>query len=210
MESPEEKELFSRSTKTSEEPNIVKNKSSSQNRLISNVTLRVHCTECNADMWKDSLPRHRKTKHSNIQGIKYICIDNEECIYIVPKSQRGIRYPLHVEKPFYGENTPKVSCEYQCCMDFIETCQASGLKNELCDHLKTVTADQTVFPEPVSLSDDKIEEVGVKKHETIARCKKLNKTASLKNKNAVVCFDDDQYRHLSVISNKFHYNVKLA
>ena len=110
MESPEEKELFSRSTKTSEEPNIVKNKSSSQNRLISNVTLRVHCTECNADMWKDSLPRHRKTKHSNIQGIKYIgvlCVFNEGCIYMVPKSQRGIRYPLHVKELFYGENLLK-------------------------------------------------------------------------------------------------------
>ena len=40
-QSPKEKELSSRSTKTSEEPNIVKNKSSPQNRGLSNVALRV-------------------------------------------------------------------------------------------------------------------------------------------------------------------------
>ena len=38
-----EKELSSRSTKTSEEPNIVKNKSSPQNRVLCNVALRVQC-----------------------------------------------------------------------------------------------------------------------------------------------------------------------
>ena len=59
---PKEAELFSRSTKISEEPNIVENKSSSQNRLISNVALRVQCPQCNVDMREESLPRHRKTK----------------------------------------------------------------------------------------------------------------------------------------------------
>ena len=73
---PNEKELLSRSTKTSEEPNIVKNKSSPQNRVLSNVALRVQCPECNVDMRKDSLPRHRKAKHSNIQIKTYICVDN--------------------------------------------------------------------------------------------------------------------------------------
>ena len=74
------KEMFSRSTKTSEEPKIVKNKSSPQNRVISDVPLRVQCPDCNFDMRKDSLPRHRKTKHCNIQEIKCIFVDNEECI----------------------------------------------------------------------------------------------------------------------------------
>ena len=100
-QSPKEKELSSRSTKTSEEPNIVKNKSSPQNRVLSNVALRVQCPECNVNMRKDSLPRHRKTKHCNIQEIKCICVDNEECICMVPKSQRGVKYPLHVQKSFY-------------------------------------------------------------------------------------------------------------
>ena len=36
-QSPKEKELSSRSTKISEETNIVKNKSSPQNRVLSNV-----------------------------------------------------------------------------------------------------------------------------------------------------------------------------
>ena len=72
--------MFSRSTKTSEEPKIVKNKSSPQNRVISDVPLRVQCPDCNFDMRKDSLPRHRKTKHCNIQEIKCIFVDNEECI----------------------------------------------------------------------------------------------------------------------------------
>ena len=80
-----------------------KNKSSSQNRLIFNVAMRVQCPECNADMRKDA-------KHSNAQGIKYIgvlCVFNEGCIYMLPKSQRGIRYPLHVKELFYGENLLK-------------------------------------------------------------------------------------------------------
>ena len=37
--------------------------------------------------------------------------------------------------------TRKISCENQCCMDFTKTCQASGLKNKLCDHLKTGTPE---------------------------------------------------------------------
>ena len=161
-------------------------------------------------MRKDSLPINRKMKHCNIKEIKCICVDNEECIYMVPKSQRGVRYPLHEQKSYYGENAPKISCENQCCMGFIETCQASGLKNELCDHLKTVTADQTLFPEPVLLSDDIIDEIGVLKYETIARCKELNETVPLRNRNWAVCFDDGQYKHISVISNKIHYNAKLG
>ena len=209
-QSPKEKEWSSRSTKTSEEPNIVKNKSSPQNRVLSNVALRVQCPECNVDMRKDSLPRHRKTKHCNIQEIKCICVDNEECIYMVPMSQRGVKYPLHVQKSFYGENASKISCENQCCMDFLKTCQACGLKNELCDHLKTVTADQTLFPEPVLLSDNIIDEIGVLKYKTIVKCKQLNEKASLRNKNAIVCFDDGQYKHLSVLSHKIHYNAKLG
>ena len=171
---------------------------------------RVQCPECNVDMRKDSLLRHRKTKHCNIQEIKCICVDNEECIYMVPKSQRRVKYPLHVQKLFYGENASKVSCENQCSMDFIKTCQVSGLKNELCDHLKTVTANQTLFPDPVLLSDNIIDEIGVLKYETIVKCKELYEKASLRNKNAVVCFDDGQYKHLSVISSKIHYNAKLG
>ena len=77
-------------------------------------------------------------------------------------------------------------------MDFIKTCQASGMKNEFWDHLKTVTADQTLFPEPVLLSNEMIDEIGVLKYETIARYKELNETTSLRNKNAVVCFNDGQ------------------
>ena len=120
---------------------------------------------------------------------------------MVPKSQIGVRYPLHVQESFYGENAPKISSENQCCMDFIKTCQASGLKNELCDHLKNVTAGQTLCPEPVLLSDNIIDEIGVLKYEPIVRCKELNEKSSLRNKNAAVCFDDGQYKHLSVISN---------
>ena len=105
----------------------------------------------------------QKNETNNIQGIKYICVDNEECIYMVPKSQRGVRYPLHVQKSFYGENAPKISCKNQCSVDFIKTCQASGLKNELCDHWKTVTADQALFPEAVLLSDNIIDKIGVLK-----------------------------------------------
>ena len=54
-------------------------------------------------------------------------------------------------------------------MDFIKICHASGLKNELCDHLKTVNADQTLFPEPVLLSDNIIDKIGVLKYETIVK-----------------------------------------
>ena len=110
---------------------------------------------------------------------------------MVPKSQRENRYFLHVQKSFCGENAPKISCENQCCMDFIETCQASGMKNELCDHLKIITADQTLFPETVLLSEEIIYDIGVLKYETIARCKELSETTPLRNKNAVACFDDD-------------------
>ena len=44
-----------------------------------------------------------------------------------------------------------------------------------------------MFPEPVLLSDNIIEEIEVLKYETISRCKELNETASLRNKDAVVC-----------------------
>ena len=170
-QSPIEKEFFSLSTKTSEKPNIVKNKSSPKCRVPSNVPLRVQCPECNVDMRKNSLSRHRKTKHCNIKETKCICVDNDECIYMVPKSQRGVRYPLHVQKSFYGENAPKISCENQN-LDVIKTCHASGLKNELCDHLKTVITDQTLFPEPVLLSDNINDEIRVLKYETTVRCTK--------------------------------------
>ena len=95
-------------------------------------------------------------------------------------------------------------------MDFLETRQASELKNELCDHLKTVTADQTVFFRARFFKWRYSWRIWSLKYGTIARCKELNKTASLRNKNAIVCFDDGQYKHLSVISNKFYYNVKLG
>ena len=120
---------------------------------------------------------------------------------MVLKSQRGVKN---------GENASKISSENQCCMDFIKTCQVNGLQNKFCDHLKTVTAEQTLFPDPVLLSDNIIEEIGVLKYETIVKCKELYEKASLRSKNAVVCFDDVQYKHLSVISNKVHYNAKVG
>ena len=60
---------------------------------------------------------------------------------MVVKSQRGMRYPMHVQTWFYAENTPQISIEKQCCMNFIEIYLASGLKHELCDHLETVITD---------------------------------------------------------------------
>ena len=70
--------MVSRSNKIPEEANIVKNKISLQNRVISNVALRVQCPECNVDVRNDRLPRHRKTKYHNKQEIKCICVDNEK------------------------------------------------------------------------------------------------------------------------------------
>ena len=71
-QSPKEKQLFSRYTKTSEEPNIVKSKSSSHNRLFSNVAFRVQRPECNVDMREECLPRHRKTKQQHTRNKKHL------------------------------------------------------------------------------------------------------------------------------------------
>lgn len=80
--------MFSRSTKTSEETNIIKNKSSSQNRLISNVVLRMQRPKCNFDI-REVFYRGTEKQNSNIQGTKYIRVDNKGCIYMVPKSYSG-------------------------------------------------------------------------------------------------------------------------
>ena len=92
-------------------------------------------------IWGKKVYRDTEKQSSNIQGTKYICFDNKECTYMVVKSQSKIRYPLHMQKLFYGKNAPKISCKNQCCMNFIKTYQANGLKNELFDHLKTVIVD---------------------------------------------------------------------
>ena len=80
--------MFSRSNKTSEETNIVKNKSSSQNRLISNVAMRVQYPECNFDI-REVFYRGTEKQNSNIQGTKHICVDSKECTYMVSKSYSG-------------------------------------------------------------------------------------------------------------------------
>ena len=85
-------------------------------------------------------------------------------------------------------------------MEFIKTCHTNGLTNKF----------QTLFPDPVLLSDNIIDEIEVLKNETIVKCKESYEKASLRNKNAVVCFDEGQYKHLSVILNKVHYNTKVG
>ena len=54
--------------------------------------------------------RDTEKQNSNTKN-RTICVDDKEYIYMVPKSQRRIRYPLHVQKSFYGENAPKIICE---------------------------------------------------------------------------------------------------
>ena len=114
---------------------------------------------------------YRDTEKQNniIHGKKYIRFDNKESIYMVLRSQRRMRYPLHVQKSFYRE----------WLLQSLENCHRWPL-----------------FPEPVLLSDDTIGKTGVLKYNRTAWYKELNETASLRNKNAVVCFDDGQYNHL--------------
>ena len=148
-------------------------------------------------IWGKKAYRDTEKQNSIKHRKKYIRFDNQESIYTVVKSQRGVRYPFHLQKSFYGENAPKIICENQCCMNFIEMYQASWLKNDFCNHLKTVIADQPLFPEPVFSSGDTIGKTGVLKYSRTAWYKELNETVSLRNKNAVVSFDDHQYNHLS-------------
>ena len=137
---------------------------------------------------------YRDTEKQNniIHGKKYIRFDNKESIYMVLRSQRRMRYPLHVQKSFYRENAPKIICKLHelhrnVLGKLIEKWLLQSLEN--CHRWP-------LFPEPVLLSDDTIGKTGVLKYNRTAWYKELNETASLRNKNAVVCFDDGQYNHL--------------
>ena len=48
-------------------------------------------------------------KHSSIKEEKtYVCIDSNDAIYMVPKNERGIKYPPHVQKHIHGTKEPNV------------------------------------------------------------------------------------------------------
>ena len=73
---------------------------------------------------------------------------------MVPKNERGIKYPLHVQKHIHGTKEPKFFCENEVCMQFMSVFHNSGLQNELCRHLKSVSAKNSFFPEKTILHDD--------------------------------------------------------
>ena len=123
--------------------------------ILSNKEERVQCSSCEGYLRKDNLKRHMDHKHSSTKEEKtYVCVDSNYAIYMVPKNERGIKYPLHVQKHIHGTKEPKNFCENEVCMQFMSVCHNSGLQNELCRHLKSASAKNSFFPEKTILHDD--------------------------------------------------------
>ena len=123
--------------------------------ILSNKEERVQCSSCEGYLRKDNLKRHMDHKHSSTKEEKtYVCVDSNYAIYMVPKNERGIKYPLHVQKHIHGTKEPKNFCENEVCIQFMSVCHNSGLQNELCRHLKSASAKNSFFPEKTILHDD--------------------------------------------------------
>ena len=85
----------------------------------------------------------------------------------------------------------KFFCENEVCMQFMSVCHNNGLQNELCRHLKSVSAKNSFFPEKTVLHDDVIDSLSenkyILKQETVGKCKALNKLAMEKEKKSTRC-----------------------
>ena len=77
--------------------------------ILANKVERVQCSSCEVCLRKDNLKRHMDHKHSSTKEEKtYLCVDSNDVILMVPKNERGIKYPLHVQKHIHGTKEPKV------------------------------------------------------------------------------------------------------
>ena len=154
-------------------------------------------------------------KHSSTEEEKtYICLESNDAIYMVPKNEWGIKYTLKIEKHIHGTKEPKIFCKNEACMQFMSVRYDSGLQNELCRHLKSVSAKNSFYPEKTILHDDVIDSISENKYifkqKAVEKCKALNKLAIKKDKNPLAVFEDGNVKHFLVFSEKIHYNAKLS
>ena len=174
------------------------------------------CPICQKVMRNDCLNRHFKTRHSKTRTPQSVCVDKLNAIYMVPKNVTGVMYPIHVQKLLQSP-TPKVFCEEASCSDLMKVCEHSGIRNVMCAHLNKVNLSDTFFPEDVVLDEEILYSLGCENDDgekilnssTIQQCIELNNLAISNDISPVVVFDNNRYTHLSIYSNKVHYNAKL-
>ena len=96
------------------------------NAILLNQVERVQCSTCEVYLRKDNVNRHIDQKYSSTKEEKtHVCVDYY-AIYIVPKNERGIKCPLHVQKHIHGTKEPKVFCQNEAFMQFMSVCHNSG------------------------------------------------------------------------------------
>ena len=169
-QSSKEKELFSRSTKTSEETNIVK-ETKAHLKIDWFLMLPLECRAVSVMfIWGKIVYRDTEKQSSNIQETEYICVDNKE-MYLHGSKESERDEISHACANMvlcrkYSSNkywkTVLHELHWNLFGKWTETWTLRSLGN--CHHWP-------LFPEPFLLRDDTIGEIRVLKYETTALCK---------------------------------------
>ena len=68
---------------------------------------------------KDCLTRHIKQFHKEKAPSRCVCVDENDAVYMVPKTKCCVDYPIHIQKLLHGANAKKRFCEEKFCMEYM-------------------------------------------------------------------------------------------
>ena len=131
--------------------------------------------------------------------------------------EQYIWYLIHkrnwLTKRVRGEEK-NIFCEDNDCIDLFNVSVLSSMKDHLCDHLKAVSAETTLFQEKIELGDDCLEEMSeendkILKRATIESCIELKNHAESEKSPLIVIWERGNYIHSSVLGEHHHYNARL-
>ncbi|PIK50793.1 hypothetical protein BSL78_12323 [Apostichopus japonicus] len=230
---PEDKELLHEEKRNAEEVlergnprerNVKKEKVQQKTDLVDdanevsisrNTQDRVTCEMCSRTLQKCSLKRHIEQQHGEDRKAYGVCVDSENGIYMVRKTNSGVNFPCHVQKKVCDAVTKEVLCEISECIHTAEIASRSGYKSFECRHLQ-IASKCAPEPDVVVLEDDILHSLSSEgEHKLISDssikgAKSIRAKAEANNCQAVIQFPSttgDIYLHYSVFDGTRGYNI---
>ncbi|PIK57974.1 hypothetical protein BSL78_05119 [Apostichopus japonicus] len=178
---------------------------------------RVTCEMCSRTLQKCSLKRHIEQQHGEDRKAYGVCVDSENGIYMVRKTNSGVNFPCHVQKKVCDAVTKEVLCEISECIHTAEIASRSGYKSFECRHLQ-IASKCAPEPDVVVLEDDILHSLSSEgEHKLISDssikgAKSIRAKAEANNCQAVIQFPSttgDIYLHYSVFDGTVHNYCRL-
>lgn len=112
----------------------------------------VKCPHCSLVLYRQNLLLHTQRKHSQPKDItaqshlKSTCVDQNNGLYVVRKTQRGFSVPVHVQSRTRDQQHV-TKCEMQECQQYHLFAKRIGLCHSMCHHLLSLDYCSTTATE---------------------------------------------------------------